>query len=288
MKRLGYAGLGLTVLITGGYLIVYTARWEWQRALMAGELLLVSLLLLLAVAAADRFSRLERRLAELTARTRPAGEPPPGRSYGTPGVPAPEFRWLQPDRYGVFIPVLLGAGIAVSGLAVLVERIAGRLSGRGAVRGPAPLTPPSGGVLAGGEFPPGRVGGGPGGRLRVLIGTLIVASAAALAVAELADHTQDRPDPPAQAATSTVIIEGRANDATPIDAMAVRLWEYCRGSTRPYLRESALTPIGGARFAVVVHPALGRHALRRLRGCLEDAVVDHGQFRVVAVQPPAR
>jgi hypothetical protein len=67
--------------------------------------------------------------------------------------------------------------------------------------------------------------------------------------------------------------------------MAQRLWEYCRGSTRPYLERGGLTSIGDGRYALVVQPALGEYALRRLKGCLNDAVVDHGRFRVIAVHP---
>lgn len=280
-----YAGLGAMVLFTGGYLVVYTARWEWQRALMAGELLLVSLLVLVAVAGADRFNRLERRIAELSGGGDAGPEPPP-LPYGAPGAQPPAFRWMQPetDSYRVFIPVLLGAGIAVSGLAALVERIASSLGGRGTARRLAPLSVPSGGVLSGGPdlAAPGR---SPGRWLRPLIWSAIAALVAAVAVAELADHTQDRPDEPVDAAASTVVIEAGVNGQVPADQMAQRLWEYCRGSTLPYLEQGGLTSIGNARYALVVQPALGEHALRRLKGCLNDAVVDHGRFRVVAVHP---
>ncbi|SEG70578.1 hypothetical protein SAMN04489712_109181 [Thermomonospora echinospora] len=285
MKRLVYAGLGAMVLFTGGYLVVYTARWEWQRALMAGELLLVSLLVVVAVAGADRLNRLERRIAELS-KADAAPPEPFSLPYGTPGVETPAFRWMrpEPDSYRVFIPVLLGAGIAVSGLAALVERIASSFGGRGTARRLASLSVPSGGVLAGGPDP-ARPERSPGRWLRPLLWSVIVALVAAVAVAELADHTQDRPDEPVHAAASTVVIQADANGQVPADLMARRLWEYCRGSTRPYLDQGGLTSIGGGRYALVVQPALGEYALRRLKGCLSDAVVDHGSFRVISVHP---
>jgi hypothetical protein len=104
----------------------------------------------------------------------------------------------------------------------------------------------------------------------------------------MAERTQDRPDPPATAAATTLLIKAESKGVTQVaspDLMATRLWEYCRGSTRPYVRTGGLASLGGERYAVVVQPALGEHAMRRLRGCLEDTVVDHGQFRVVSVLP---
>lgn len=302
LKRLVYVGLGAMVVFTGGYLVVYTARWEWQRSLMAGELLLVSMIVLLGVAGADRLHRMERRLTELIEAEgrQKTGEPgmagslspampgAPNRltlPYGTPGAEPPKFRWLQPDSnsYGVFIPVLLGAGIAVSGLAALVERIASRL-GRGSTRRLSPLEVPAGGVLAGAsDLPAPRRRRG--GRLRILAWVAAIAVFAGLAIGELAERTQDRPDQPVQAAASTLVLEASTNDGVPADPLAQRLWEYCRGSTRPYLQQGGLTSIGGGRYAVVVQPALGEHAMRRLRGCLQDSVVDHGRFKVVSAQP---
>ncbi|MFI0449046.1 hypothetical protein [Actinomadura sp. 6N118] len=317
--RLIYAGLGAMVVFTGGYVVVYLARWEWQRALMAGELLLISLVVLLAVAGAHRLARLEQRLSRLieNAQGRPA---PPGvqgphlsavpsprdaeRPYaaGEEAAGTPSFRWLEPESgsYKVFIPVLLGAGIVVSGLAALVERVATALGGSsrraaaepgaafGQVRAPASLTLPPGGVLAGAPDlspPPG-----PDRRrqLKVAAGSLAVLAVAALVIVEMAEHTQDRPDSPVNAAASTLVIEASTHGPTgaaTVDPLATRLWEYCRGSTRPYLDKGGLAPLGDRQYAIVVRPALGEHALRRLRGCLEDAVIDHGSFRVVSVQP---
>ncbi|WP_433330423.1 hypothetical protein [Spirillospora sp. CA-294931] len=302
MRRAVYAGLGFMVVATGGYLVVYTARWEWQRALMAGELLLVTLIVLLTVAGARRLREMEERLTRrIEAAQRETGVPaqarlaavPSPHAYGDPQpVPdAPRFRWLQPDStsYGVFIPVLLGAGIAVAGLAALVERVAaafGRAPAPGTSRVPSSLAFPAGGVLAGAPEPasPRTRPWAP----RVVAGALAALLIATLVIVELAERTQDRPDAPVAAAATTLVIEARTRGLTgapSADPLATRLWEYCRGSTRPYLRQGGLAPLGGQRYALVVQPALGEHSLRRLRGCLEDAVVDRAQFRVTSVQP---
>ena len=56
-----------------------------------------------------------RVVAQLAA-TRPAGRD--------------HFAWLRPnDRFGVFVPVLMGAGVVMSGLAWLVERLARMTAG---------------------------------------------------------------------------------------------------------------------------------------------------------------
>jgi hypothetical protein len=65
--------------------------------------------------------------------------------------PRNPFKWLSPDRSNVFVPVLLGAGVIVSGIAWLVERIARATAGSSLERGLAvrlePLAPPKGGLL---------------------------------------------------------------------------------------------------------------------------------------------
>jgi hypothetical protein len=285
MRRVVYGGLGLMVLATGGYLVVYLARWEWQRSLMAGELLLVSLIVLVAVAGAHRLQSLERRLTHLIENQDATGKPPQ-RQPAADGDGAVRFRWLEPDTYSykVFIPVLLGAGIIVSGVAALVERASSALGrGQTATRAKLPdaLVLPAGGVLAGRTETTRR---GRDRKLKVA-GVAIALLVAVIAVVQLAELTQDRPDAPVAAAATTLIIQARTDGTAPAAGpLATRLWEYCRGSTRPYLEDGGLVPLAGQRYALVVQPTLGEHALRRLRGCLEDAVIDHGRFSVVSVR----
>ncbi|GAA4104965.1 hypothetical protein [Actinomadura miaoliensis] len=85
-----YAGLGLMVTATGGYVVVDLVRWKWQWALMAAELLLVTLMLFVAVAGARRLARIERGLAEtierLSAREPPTAGTPLARSAAEAGV----------------------------------------------------------------------------------------------------------------------------------------------------------------------------------------------------------
>jgi hypothetical protein len=179
------AGL-VTLGASGWYVAVYLARWEWNRALMAGVIFLAAELGLLGVLLLDRMARLERRVDEhLPAeRGRAAGphaagphaagvhatrphatgsrrrEPDP-RVLARVREAAPSrrpFAWLDPaDRLSVFVPVLLGAGVLLSGVAWVVERLArvtagGTLDRDLATRLDVLALPPGG--LLGGDEPP--------------------------------------------------------------------------------------------------------------------------------------
>jgi hypothetical protein len=187
-RRIGLLAGVVTLGASGWYVAVYLARWEWNRALMAGVLFLAAELGLLGLVLVDRLARLERRLDEPRAgvpgvvepvTASPAGRSAPGgtRPRRTEVIPRTEpdprvlarvraaappsrrpFAWLDPaDRLSVFVPVLLGAGVLLSGVAWLVERIA-RLAGgatldrRLAMRLDVLALPPGG--LLGDDEPP--------------------------------------------------------------------------------------------------------------------------------------
>lgn len=138
-----------TIAGAGGYVIVYLVRWEWHRAILVALLFLgveiaaASALLLRAVNRAARSAPGEagaddERLLEHIQRARPT------RSH---------FAWLRPrDGAPVFIPVLLGAGVLVSAVAFLVERLAAATGGRAMERGLAQdlatVAFPTGGLVA--------------------------------------------------------------------------------------------------------------------------------------------
>ena len=111
--------LGLVVLVaSGAYLLIYLYRWEWNRALVAGIIFVSAEVAIASGVILSRLRAIEDHLAR--------GQPP----APTAGAASPErrspFAWLKPDssQMGVFIPVLLGAGVILSTLAYLVERIA--------------------------------------------------------------------------------------------------------------------------------------------------------------------
>src|SRR5690606_4180069 len=107
------------------YLFLYLSRWEWNRAMIAGLVLVASETALFAGAILVRIERLEERLDQRQ------DDPVPQELRATRGTTENRFDWLAPpDRLGVFIPVLLGAGAVISALAWVVERVARLTVGR--------------------------------------------------------------------------------------------------------------------------------------------------------------
>lgn len=145
----------VTLVASGTYVFVYLYRWQWNRALVSAAIFIAAELGLMAWLLADRLRRVERRLdlATVDAERRRLevirSAAPPTRT---------RFAWLaRPEGMGVFIPVLLGAGALLSGLAWIVERLARATAGRAAESGLASqlaaLEFPSGGLLDGGTDP---------------------------------------------------------------------------------------------------------------------------------------
>jgi len=151
VRRIGVLLLLVTLVTSIWYFFAYLTLWEWNRALIAGTLLVAAEVGLVAILLLSRLDSLGRRVAEAdrSERIKARLEAAPTRSKS--------FAWLRdPSQMNVFIPVLLGAGVLASGLAWLVERIA-RLTSRSGnttslSRDLAALAPPERGFL-GGEDP---------------------------------------------------------------------------------------------------------------------------------------
>jgi hypothetical protein len=112
-------GIG-TLVAAGAYMVVSLNRWEWNRALFFGLILLVAevalatgLVLRKLGAIEARAARPEAEVLEIVRSNRPA---PPDR-----------FRWLRDTGTGqmqVFITFLVGGGVLLSAVAWVVDRIA--------------------------------------------------------------------------------------------------------------------------------------------------------------------
>ncbi len=121
MRKVRYAILMVAVASSGIYLFVYLYRWEWNRAIIAGVFFLAAQMALSTSAVLGRLSSVE-------AAQRSQGASPQVMSHLRDTAPPPRdaFAWLrpQPDRFSVFVPILMGAGFVLSGVAWLVERLA--------------------------------------------------------------------------------------------------------------------------------------------------------------------
>ena len=116
---------GVTLAASGTYTFVYLYRWEWNRALMSAAIFIAAEIAVMGSLLAQRLKVLSDRIdggdagapASHTVRLdRIQAAAPPARA---------NFAWLsRPDQMNVFVPVLMGAGVLLSGVAWLVERIA--------------------------------------------------------------------------------------------------------------------------------------------------------------------
>ena len=154
-RRAGLLAAIATLAASGGYVFVYLYRWEWNRAQVSAAIFIAAEVGIVGWLLADRMRRLEHRL-DLAAVDAHQHRLHVIRETAPP--PRVGFAWLaKPDGMNVFIPVLLGAGALMSGVAWAVERLARATAGRSAERGLAgrlaPLDLPSGGLLKGGADP---------------------------------------------------------------------------------------------------------------------------------------
>ncbi|MCF2530253.1 hypothetical protein [Yinghuangia soli] len=313
MKGLRYTSYvvgGVSAAATAFYLVVYLWRWQWNRALICGVLLIVIEVFLLGVVLLGRIARLERHLTEHDLR----GEEVRRRLEQAREDSADRFRWLDkgqladpgrdladPGRHYVFIPVLLAAGVVLSAISWAVQRAARltvlpsadrRLAGRLAM-----LAAPTAGARAVGpqlEDDP-AVPGPHRVRTTALTAVALAAVVGVAAIVDLlGDATQTRPEPPPKSAATTLVfrVDTRTNgDAAQHEAAARDIWEDCRrGATAVRLDETGLSTLSENVFAVVVRPALTPNDLTRLRGCLLDANADGVQASILgegqAAAPP--
>lgn len=124
MKKIAWLIAAATLVVAGGYSVVSLGRWEWTRALyfalvfLAAEVALSTGLILRRLGRAPGTGRSARDLDPQTLAILRANRPPrPNR-----------FDWLDPvsGRMNVFITMLVGGGVLLSGIAWLVDKVASR------------------------------------------------------------------------------------------------------------------------------------------------------------------
>jgi hypothetical protein len=146
-RTIGLLALAVVMIAAGWYVFVYLHRWEWNRAIVSGVIFLTAEVALLGALVLERLGRVLRRVDAL--------ERPDERVAMILQEHRPEplhpFAWLEHSHTNVFVPVLLGAGVVLSGLAWVVDRIARLTAGpsmeRGLAHRLARLQPPPDGLL---------------------------------------------------------------------------------------------------------------------------------------------
>jgi hypothetical protein len=115
----------LTMGFAGLYVFVYLYRWEWNRAMFCLGLFVAVEIAMATALVLSRLARVGRRLDAFDPAVLQRIE------EAAPEARRP-FAWLDEAAQGrtaVFVPILMGAGIVLSGIAWLVERLAARTAG---------------------------------------------------------------------------------------------------------------------------------------------------------------
>lgn len=267
--RLTLAG---TLLVAAGYTVHYLYSWQWQRAQIALGATLAALVVAATGVVLGRLDRLERdlgrRLDRLETSAIPGGPTVaasgsgPGRDAAPRDPEAPDFPWLDPaasrmiavpvaagaaaaagePRAAVFIPVLLGAGLLVTVVAGLVERVAARLN--------APRPP----------------------RARVValdVAVVVVLTAAVTAGVWRSAHY--RPERLGEGRTVLAVdVRTKAAPVPAVDTVGT-LARYCARTAISGVQVVGVETRTETSAALVLSPLLDQEARRRFEGCLEDA-----------------
>ncbi|GCB50303.1 hypothetical protein [Streptomyces sp. NL15-2K] len=306
MRKIAFVFGSLAAAGAGTHLVVYLYRWQWQRALLSGVLLVVIEVLLLGLVMLGRLTRIEGRLRDSDRRQRELAARQEDVLARLRGAPEPEpggarFRWLEEpaERTYVFVPVLMVTGVVLSGLAWVVQRIASvtarpaerRLAGRLAVL--AAPDPASHDYLHDDlhddleDLPSLNAGHSRGRTARVAAVGVVGLTLLGSLVVGLADLTQTRKEAANESAATSVLVQvdlrGTDMTAERRSLAAQQIWEGCRDSTSVPLRHAVLGDLGDGVFAGVVRPALTDHDQLRLRGCLEDATLERANLTVVGI-----
>jgi hypothetical protein len=139
------AGIG-TLLSGALYMVVSLNRWEWNRALFFGLIVLIAEVGLATGLVLRRLARLEYQMktsvdptvVQILNETRPTRD---------------RFSWMRESagQLNVFITFLVGGGVLLSGIAWVVDRVASKTSSPAGeerlARQLAPISYPTGGLL---------------------------------------------------------------------------------------------------------------------------------------------
>jgi hypothetical protein len=186
----------------------------------------------------------------------------------------------------------LGVGALASGLAWVVEQVARRTTTPTLERGLAlrlsPLALPEGGLVGPAleVSPRPERSGAARNVLLPLVAVVVVTLGAAAAVDWLGDAVQTRPEVRREGVTTRIEVElrGSRSVARPEQSAAI-LWGTCSHVLRGPVGQATIRSLGGGRMELVVPADITPRAEERVRGCLEDAVVDRVQASVIAVEP---
>lgn len=285
--------VGMVVLLFSGmFVILYVLRWEWGRALIAGVFFLGAEVFLATVVLLRRMASLERQVERSSDREQIEALSAMIRRSRTPT--AGPFAWLtrDPDRTFVLVPILLGAGLILSGIAFVVERLsrisAAPVAEHELARGLSGMALPRAGLLPTGQAPAGlaaRRTVSTGRRNAAVIAVLILAMLAVIFALIFSLITRPAPPVPGTALVVDVAVSTRRLEQGDT-SVAASLWAVCQVRVPPEVELLALgtSPDDVGLQRLVVSPAPATFDEREFLGCLQDTVVDRALGQVVAVR----
>ena len=298
MRRASLVMIVGVLAASGGYALIYLFRWEWHRAIIAGVFFVAAEVGLGTALLLRRLGRLERRLDDLARAPRAIASTEPDPAVlarlreSAPPAPKP-FAWLDPNQpnLSVFLPFLLGVGALASVLAWVVEQTARHTTTpaleRRLARRLASLALPGGGLL--GPAPTIRETASRAELSRSwlwpLAVVILVAGIAAGGFDWLEDRLESQRDLRQEDVSTRIEVELRgARPAAWPAQSAATLWGTCSHALHGHVGPVSIDELGNGRFAILVPTYIGTYAERRVRGCLEDALVDRVQGHVIAVE----
>jgi len=287
-RKLAYLVLSLVIAASGAYLFIYLYRWEWNRAVIAGIFLIAAGMALAAGMLFERMQRIEEKIDAI-------GRSNHRQTLEAIQETAPEskerFKWLtgSGDQMNVFVPVLMGAGVVFSAIAWLVEKLAHATARPAMEEGLAfrlaPLALPQGGFLAPVNDGPSITRKGRLKRYRTAFALLVVGAVVSVSIDALGDLTQNRPDPDIVGMTGAITLDITRHGWTRSEVSAAKsLWAACKGTVGRDMTATGFIPNGSGTLTLLVSPAPGKSAQRRLTGCLEDAVLDNVSASIVGFE----
>ena len=115
--------------------------------------------------------------------------------------------------------------------------------------------------------------------------TVVAALGCALAIILLREQTMSRHVQPAPDSRSEVVVHVSTHgpERAPEDR-AQALVGVCQLEVESALVDGSLRAVGDGDYSFAVQPALDASDQRQLHGCLEDAIVDHVQARVLTIR----
>jgi hypothetical protein len=128
VRKIPIVILVLTLLASGIYVFVYLNRWEWTRALFVGMVFIAAEVALAAWLIVQRLQRLEGRVSDARDDLSEMFEQDVLLRLRQTRPDHDRFAWLRESmsRTNVFITMVVGGGILLSGLAWVVDKIAAR------------------------------------------------------------------------------------------------------------------------------------------------------------------